>query len=227
MLPISIFINIVLVAAILVLIAKIGGWNHFIYKIQNRGLAGTYQHRSELLNNLPVTSEDIIFLGNSITQYCEWAELFQNPSIKNRGIAGDGVDGVLQRIAPILKAKPKAIYLMIGVNDLFFHKEGYILERYEKLLQQCASESPNTKVFVQSILPVNGDIKTITISNESIVSLNKKIKKLSHQFGLDFIDLHSEFINNEGKLKQEFSVDGIHVNGAAYELWKELLKGHL
>lgn len=207
------------------LIAKIGGWNHFFYKIQNRGLAGTYQHRSELLNKLRVTSDDIVFLGNSITQYCEWSELLQDSNVKNRGIAGDGVDGVLKRIQPILDGKPKAIYLMIGVNDLFFHEEDYIIERYEKILQQCASMSLSTKVIVQSVLPVNGDIKSITISNESIVSLNKKIKELSLRFGLDYLDLHSKFINAEGKLKADFSVDGIHINGAGYRLWKKLLIG--
>lgn len=226
MLPFSIILNLILVAAFFVLIAKIGGWNHFIYKIQNRGLAGTYQHRSELLDQLPVTSEDIVFLGNSITQYCEWSELLQNPKVKNRGIAGDGIDGVLKRIQPILAEKPKAIYLMIGVNDLFFHDETYIIEGYEKLLQQCASVSPETKVIVQSVLPVNGDIKTMTISNASIVSLNEKLKELSGRYQLDYLDLHAHFKNEEGKLKPQYSVDGIHINGAAYERWKELLDGY-
>ena len=46
---------------------------------------------------LPVTSKDIIFLGNSITNGCEWAELFQNKNVKNRGISGDICMGVYDR----------------------------------------------------------------------------------------------------------------------------------
>ena len=44
-----------------------------------------YQRRS-LFEVLPVLSSDIVFLGNSITDGCEWAELFNNRHVKNRGI---------------------------------------------------------------------------------------------------------------------------------------------
>ena len=45
--------------------------------------------RRSLFEVLPVYSSDIVFLGNSITDGCEWAELFNNRHVKNRGISGD------------------------------------------------------------------------------------------------------------------------------------------
>lgn len=224
MLPISIIVNIILMVFIFVLIVKLGGWNHFLYKIQNRGLAGTYQHRSELLERLPITSEDIVFLGNSLIQYCEWSDLFENPNIKNRGIAGDGVEGVLNRISPILSEKPKAVFLMIGVNDLFFHDTDYIVGYYKKIIEQCVSETPNTKLILQSVLPVNSDIKSVQITNKDIVQLNRGIQELSQEFNLFYLDLHTHFLNAEGKLNPAYSVDGIHINGEGYLIWKKQIR---
>ncbi len=45
-----------------------------------------YYQRATLFEKLPIDSDDIVFLGNSITNGCEWHELFNNPNIKNRGI---------------------------------------------------------------------------------------------------------------------------------------------
>ena len=39
-----------------------------------------YQKRS-LFEQLPIRGNDIVFLGNSITDGCEWAELFNNRHI--------------------------------------------------------------------------------------------------------------------------------------------------
>ena len=42
-----------------------------------------YQKRS-LFEQLPIRGNDIVFLGNSITDGCEWAELFNNRPKKHK-----------------------------------------------------------------------------------------------------------------------------------------------
>ena len=74
--------------------------------------------RRSLFEVLPVYSSDIVFLGNSITDGCEWAELFNNRHVKNRGISGDRSGWLLDRLDPIVGGHPKKLFLMIGVNDL-------------------------------------------------------------------------------------------------------------
>ena len=37
-----------------------------------------YYQRATLFEKLPIDSDDIVFLGNSITNGCEWHELFNN-----------------------------------------------------------------------------------------------------------------------------------------------------
>ena len=223
-LPFSLSLNIILLLLFFVLIYKMGGFRHFIYKIKNRGLAGIYQHRVEHLETLHIHKGDIVFLGNSLTQYAEWDELLQNPTVKNRGIAGDGVEGVLQRLESVLTAEPSTIFLMIGINDLFFHDAAFVLRHYERILQKCKQQSPNTQVVVQSILPVNSDIKAIPIDNQTIVNLNKQIRTLSKKYGYPYLDVHALMKDENGKLNPQFSVDGIHINGAAYLRWRDLIK---
>ena len=85
---------------------------------QERKYSTFYEQRATLFEELPVTSRDIIFLGNSITNGCEWGELFQNTYVKNRGISGDICMGVYDRLDPIIKGKPAKIFLLIGINDV-------------------------------------------------------------------------------------------------------------
>lgn len=75
-----------------------------------------FQRRS-LFDVLPLHSSDIVFLGNSITDGCEWAELFENRHVKNRGISGDRSGWLLERLDSIIAAHPKKLFLMIGTNE--------------------------------------------------------------------------------------------------------------
>ena len=67
-----------------------------------------YQKRS-LFEQLPIRGNDIVFLGNSITDGGEWAELFNNRHVKNRGISADRSGWLLDRLVNGVdtKAKPK------------------------------------------------------------------------------------------------------------------------
>jgi Lysophospholipase L1 and related esterases len=99
----------------ILIICLLFGANSF----SQQGKYGTYyDQRATLFENLPITPSDIVFLGNSLTDGCEWAELFENPHIKNRGISGDVVLGIYDRIDPILKGKPAKIFLLTGINDV-------------------------------------------------------------------------------------------------------------
>jgi lysophospholipase L1-like esterase len=217
----SLFINLLLIIGGLLAIHYLGGFRYVLYKMKNRGLAAEYEHRKTLLMNLPLEKGDIVFLGNSITAQCEWAELLNNPKIKNRGISGDTSDGVLERLGLITQSEPSKVFLMIGINDLLFHSPDYILENYKEILNRLQSESPMTEVYVYSVLPVNNQVRNIMISNTDIETLNKGIKDLSKDNSLKYIDLHSKLLDAQGNLDSKYTSDGIHINGTAYMVWKE------
>jgi len=94
-------------ASLLLVLGLLFGANSFA---QQEKYTTYYYQRATLFEQLPITSTDIVFLGNSLTDGCEWTELFGNPHIKNRGISGDEVMGIYDRIDPILKGKPAKIF---------------------------------------------------------------------------------------------------------------------
>ena len=147
--------------------------------------------RRSLFEVLPVYSSDIVFLGNSITDGCEWAELFNNRHVKNRGISGDRSGWLLDRLDPIVGGHPKKLFLMIGVNDLAAGvSPDEIVANVARLIDRFQSESRWTKIYVQSILPVNGEsfakFRNHYEHGRQIVPLNKRLEALCDCLHGDF-----------------------------------------
>ncbi len=216
---ISILANIILVAILAYAVHRLGGPNAIISRIRNGGVAEAYQHRTQILENLTIDSSNIVFLGNSLTEYGEWREFFNNPNIRNRGIGGEFTDGILRRLDPIINGKPKQVFLMIGINDLILHRPPHILKNYRAIVEQIKTGSPNTQLIIQSILPINNTVKNTGLANEDVRTLNEGIKKIAADSNFKYIDLHLKFKDTNGKLNAKYTLDGIHLNRAGYELW--------
>ena len=73
-----------------------------------------YNERKALFETTVDTENEIIFLGNSITEGGDWKVLFPNQNVINRGISGDTTDGILFRLDEITSSKPKKIFILIG-----------------------------------------------------------------------------------------------------------------
>lgn len=195
---------------------------------QNNKYSTFYYQRATLFEKLPVTQSDIIFLGNSITNGAEWAEIFDNPHIKNRGISGDIMQGVYDRLAPITKGKPAKIFLMIGINDIAHGiSADSIVSGITKIADRIALESPRTKLYIQSLLPVNDTLGMFaghTSRGAIVKQANEKLKVFCQNRSLVFVDLYSAFKNSyNDKMNLQYSNDGLHLLGAGYMLWKQLL----
>lgn len=187
-----------------------------------------YQGRMELFNTLPAPKNAIVFLGNSITERGAWSELLPGHNIMNRGIGGDNTFGVLARLDGIVKAFPKKLFLLIGINDLSraLPKE-VILHNYDRIIQYITSRSPKTKIYVQSVLPLNEPLTTAAYlknKKDSILQLNAGIQAIAVKYKLPYINLHEIFADTNGDLKKELTADGIHLRPSAYVMWVDYLR---
>lgn len=184
-----------------------------------------FQKRS-LFELLPVTSQDVVFLGNSITDGGEWCELFDDARVKNRGISGDCSDWLLDRLDPIVAGRPAKLFLMIGTNDLALGKSvESVLANITELVERFQTESPRTKLYLQSVLPVNNHFQKFAgrhgKHDKDIVQLNEGLRKLCEQKGIDYIDLWTVMADSHGKLRRELTNDGLHLMGIGYLLWRD------
>ena len=84
----------------------------------------------------------IVFLGDSITEGFPLDTAFPDGSVINRGISGDKIEGVTERLdVSVVVFKPRRVYLMIGVNDLLRQDPQpmeELEESYDILLQDLA-----------------------------------------------------------------------------------------
>jgi lysophospholipase L1-like esterase len=189
-----------------------------------------YIEKQTLFDNLPPSANTIYFLGDSLTDSCEWSELLSNPKIKNRGIMGDSTEGLLNRLNQIIQSKPQKIFIMIGINDLLNNIETTkILDNYQKIITTIRTDSPKTKIYIESVLPLNFELDKTKrpINNQNISDFNNNLKNFSDNSNIFYIDLYSKFLNLSGQLDQQYTFDGIHLNGKGYLIWKNEISKYI
>jgi len=183
-----------------------------------------YAQRADFFHRYPVNEGDIVFVGDSITDGGCWEELFPGVPLKNRGINADDTLGVIKRLDDILRAKPLAIFLLIGTNDLpwfTYRKDAEILRNYNQILERCAEISPDTKVFVQSILPRGRSFA------KRIKRINIELEALAARHGFTFINLYPAFVDENGALQSQLTNDHLHLMAEGYTRWVEILTPHV
>jgi sialate O-acetylesterase len=190
-----------------------------------------YIQRASLFSKLPVTSKDIVFIGNSITNGAEWNELFPRKRVKNRGISGDTSEGVYDRLDAVVKGRPAKIFILVGINDISRGIEvKTIVQNMKRLVEKIQNESPKIKIYIQSILPVNPDFGMFKghMKPELIKEINQSYQNIAQEYKVNYIDLYSHFLE-EGtdKMDKKYTNDGLHLLGEGYLLWSEIVKPYL
>lgn len=190
-----------------------------------------YMQRSSLFNKLSITSKDIVFIGNSITNGAEWNELFPQKRVKNRGISGDTSEGVFDRLDAVVKGKPVKIFILIGVNDISREiKVETIVLNMKRIVEKIQKESPKTKIYIQSILPVNPDFEMFKghMKPDLIKEINQFYQNIAQEYKVNYIDLYSHFLEDgTDKMNKKYTNDGLHLLGEGYLLWREIVKPYL
>ena len=166
---------------------------------------------------------DIVFFGDSLTYYGDFSSVFPDKVVCNLGLRGDTIQGMIDRVDQVSFLKPKVIYLMAGINDVDSCSAVLFKELYDSLIYSIQKKVPNTKLVIQNILPVDNVNFSISCNNYQIEKYNQIIEGLTYHYKLYMIDLFSLYIKN-GHLKEEMSIDGIHLKPDDYQLWYEALK---
>lgn len=185
-----------------------------------------YYERTTLFNELPIPPDSIVFLGDSLTFRTEWSELFPRKNVINRGIGSDTTEGVLDRLDSVIAAQPRKIFLLIGVNDLKIRSVSATIKSYSVIIDRIQTGSPNTEIFIQSLFPVNNSKYGNILTNDKIKKMNMKLRSLANSSGVHFIDLYSTFAKDD-QLPEEYTIDGIHLTGKGYILWRESIKEYV
>ena len=91
-----------------------------------------------------ITSKDIVMLGNSLTEGGgDWSARLGKKNVRNRGIIGDEVMGIYDRLHQILPGHPAKLFLLIGVNDISHDlAPDSIVDMIRMTVERIRKESP-------------------------------------------------------------------------------------
>ncbi len=189
-----------------------------------------YERFLQFMDEPPVTADDIVMLGNSLTENGgAWGKRLGRKHVVNRGIIGDEVMGVYRRLHQILPGQPRELFLMIGINDVSHDLTADSITHLIRLtVERIRRESPQTRLHLQSLLPINesfGRYRLLTGKTELVPEINTRLKELAREQQIDFIDLFPLFTEKgTHTLRKELTTDGLHLNEKGYKIWAKELK---
>ncbi|MGN0229761.1 MAG: serine hydrolase [Muribaculaceae bacterium] len=188
-----------------------------------------YTRFMEFMDQPAITENDIVMLGNSLTEGGkDWGKRLGWKNVVNRGIIGDEINGIYDRLHQILPGKPKKIYLLSGVNDVSHHlSTDEIVARMERLLSRIQAESPSTEIVLQSLLPIDEGFrryKNLNGKTYQIPEINARLAQLAKKKGIRFINLFPLFEKpGTNVLRKELTTDGLHLNEEGYKIWTKAI----
>lgn len=168
----------------------------------------------------------VVFIGDSMTEGYDLTRSYPDYQVVNQGISGDFTSGVLRRLDIAFKLKPKAICLMIGINDILKKVPmNRILDQYRRILQKIHDEMPGVAVFVVSNLPttnMGGSPELNGLVVNQVKELNAFLIQQCAAQGFTFVNLYPHFSDQDTLIK-EYTYDGLHLNEFGYKVWTSQL----
>ena len=179
-----------------------------------------YAERVTMFAHLPPMDGGVAFVGDSITDAGRWADAWPGLTVRNFGIGGDTVWGLMARAEQVTAARPERIFLLIGTNDLGWERTPQqVADGVAELPDVWAADLPETAVFVQSVLPRQAEF------HDRITELNGRLRDVAADKGAMFIDIHSAFVVEGGRIDPAVTLDDLHLTGEGYARWRALIDG--
>ncbi|MCI1720273.1 MAG: GDSL-type esterase/lipase family protein [Bacteroidales bacterium] len=209
-----------------------------------------YTRLEQFAKESPICKEDIVFLGNSLIEGGKWDTYFpaanqrlarRGGAIRNRGIIGDIADGISDRLGDVVKGEPKKIFLITGANDVSHDLTAdSIIVLVKNLVEKIKAETPRTKIYMMSLLPINESFKRykrLTGKTAMISEINAGLAEVARKEHVKFINLYPLFLaggkadlNMPAKdqvMNPAISPDGLHVTAEGYAIWAKAIKRYV
>lgn len=194
--------------------------------------------------NRNVRKGEILFTGSSLMEQFPINELLMsngmNQVIYNRGIGGFTTTDMLQYMEEmVFGTEPSRIFINIGTNDIGSpdYQLDTLMERYEEIISRIQERLPEAEIIMMAYYPVNetdkvpegewGRTAFVTRTNENIAIANEAVERLAAKKGCRFINVNEGLTDERGKLKKEFTIEGIHMYANGYQVVLDNLKKYL
>lgn len=181
--------------------------------------------------NKDAVKGQIVFTGSSLMEMFpveEWVrELGPDaPIVYNRGVGGYKTSDLLPILdACVFELEPRKVFINIGTNDL--SDESIPLEKvmsnYDRIITQIEERLPGVVIYMMAYYPVNYDVAAeemkpclLIRTNEKINRANELVEQLATRHGQRFINVNTPLMDEQGRLKAEYTIEGMHIKPEGY-----------
>lgn len=188
-----------------------------------------------LLNRQTLVYPELIFLGDSITEWFPIDQLLVTTKVwANRGIAASNSQHVLDHLDSLVFGQSLTdLVLLIGTNDIGYDLPAeQTLDNVRAIIEQVKADYPLVTVHLLEILPVNEDkVYQATVdnrTNQAIRALNAAYADLADSLsGVTLVETYEHFLDADGMLARDLTKDGLHLSEAGYAKLAELVQALL
>lgn len=181
----------------------------------------------------------VVFTGSSLMEMFPISKLLEEHGddtvIYNRGVGGFLTDELLAVIdVCAIDLAPKKVFINIGTNDLSWSSIpiSQIMDNYDKIASKIEREVPDVTIYFMAYYPVNYEAAAEEMkeclkirTNEKLAAANEEVKKLAERHGQRYIDINRALKDEQGRLKAEFTIEGLHINEAGYRaIYDDIMK---
>lgn len=134
---------------------------------------------------------------------------------RDTGVCKSEVSMIENHVSRAIEVGPQVLFLCYGLQDVEAasgNAEIFAMA-YKDVLSTLKEKLPETRIYVNSILPVRQDVIEENEQYDCILEYNKKLEELCGEEGVTFID-------NSSLVKDEYyQEDGIHMTSEYYTEW--------
>lgn len=173
---------------------------------------------------------EVVLMGNSITD--SWPDMrpdfFKETGYIGRGIGGQTTPQMVDRFKQdVIQLTPKVVVILAGTNDIAGNTGPMTLDETVSKIGKMVTMAlkKDIRVVIASVLPA----KEYTWApgkqpDVKIPLLNQKLKALSAEYELVYLDYFSVMVDEDNGLQERLTYDGVHPDEEGYQVMEPLLQ---
>ena len=123
------------------------------------------------------------------------------------------------------------VYLCLGVNELGVYDDEGFYQSYLAAIDAIRAIQPRAIIYIQGLIPLNEEEIAASggrdyLKNDHLRVYNDLMRKAAEERKVVFLDLYTEFADENGTLPAGASRDGVHLKKEYCQRWLEYLKTH-
>lgn len=119
----------------------------------------------------------------------------------------------------------KKVFISLGINDVAITGVAKAVQNYEIFMKRIREKNPDIEIYIISTTYIVKGGERGYLNNAALTSLNNEVKKKINDWNVEYIDIISSLVDENGYLRPYYSIDYyVHQSNLAYDIWVGILK---